>query len=58
LWWVFFKIESQELFAPGWLPTKILLISASCVAGITGVSHQCHGSQLTLKLSESHFPQL
>jgi hypothetical protein len=32
-----FKIESCELFAWGWLPTMMLLISASWVARITGV---------------------
>jgi hypothetical protein len=35
----FFKIGSQELFAMGYLPTKTLLISASCAARITGMSH-------------------
>jgi hypothetical protein len=34
-----FKIGSWELFAWGWLWTMILLIFASWVAGITGVSH-------------------
>jgi hypothetical protein len=33
----FFKIGSLEPFAWGWLRTSILLISASRVAGITGV---------------------
>jgi hypothetical protein len=36
----FFEIGSCELFAWGWLWTVILLISASWVAGITGVSHR------------------
>jgi hypothetical protein len=36
----FFKTGSQELFAQGWLLIVILLISASTVARITGVSHQ------------------
>jgi lysylphosphatidylglycerol synthetase-like protein (DUF2156 family) len=40
LWWIFFKIGSHEIFARGWLGTLILLISASRVARITGVSHQ------------------
>jgi hypothetical protein len=34
-----FQIGSCELFLPGWLQTTILLISASLVARITGVSH-------------------
>jgi hypothetical protein len=38
-----FKIGSWELFAWGWLWTMILLIFASWVAGITGVSHWCLG---------------
>jgi hypothetical protein len=37
----FFKIGSHELFAWGWLPTAILLISAFQVAKITGMSHRC-----------------
>jgi hypothetical protein len=36
-----FEIESPELFTSGWLQTAILLISASQVARITGMSHQC-----------------
>jgi hypothetical protein len=40
LWWVFFvKIESRTI-CPGWFWTMILLISASWVARITGVSPQ------------------
>jgi hypothetical protein len=35
-----FKIGSHELCAGGWLWTNILLISASWVARIIGVSHQ------------------
>jgi hypothetical protein len=35
----FFEIRSLELFAWGWLPTLIILISASSVARIIGVSH-------------------
>jgi hypothetical protein len=35
----FFEIGSHELFAQGWLRTMILLISASWVARITGVSY-------------------
>jgi hypothetical protein len=34
-----FKIGSHELFARGWFVTAVLLISASLVARITGVSH-------------------
>jgi hypothetical protein len=36
----FFEMGSWELFAWGWFQTKILLISASQVARITGMSHQ------------------
>jgi hypothetical protein len=37
----FFKIGSCQVFVQGWLRTVILLISASWIARITGVSHQC-----------------
>jgi hypothetical protein len=37
----FFKIGSLELFPQAGLQTAILLISASWVARITGVSHPC-----------------
>jgi hypothetical protein len=37
----FFKIGSCGTICPGWLRTAILLISASWVARITGVSHHC-----------------
>jgi hypothetical protein len=36
-----YKIGSHELFAQGWLQTEILLISASGVVKITGMSLQC-----------------
>jgi hypothetical protein len=36
---VMLKVEFQELFCPGWLQTAVLLISASQVATIIGVSH-------------------
>jgi hypothetical protein len=36
----FFEAESCKLFARGWLQSMILLISASWVATITGMSHQ------------------
>jgi hypothetical protein len=36
----FFQIGAHELFTQGWLQTSILLISASWVARITGMSHQ------------------
>jgi hypothetical protein len=39
LWGFFFEIGSHKLFAQGGLLTTILLISASRVASITGVSH-------------------
>jgi hypothetical protein len=41
LWWIFFKIGSSGTICPGWLRTSIPLISASWVARITGVRHQC-----------------
>jgi hypothetical protein len=37
----FYEIGSLEICALGWLGTLILLISASWVAGITGMSHRC-----------------
>jgi hypothetical protein len=37
----FFEIGSPRLFAWGWLWTMILMISASWVARIIGVSYQC-----------------
>jgi hypothetical protein len=37
----FFKIGSHELFAETWFCTEILLMSASPVARIIGVSHLC-----------------
>jgi hypothetical protein len=36
-----FQIGPCKLFAQGWLGTTILLISASWLARITGVSHWC-----------------
>jgi hypothetical protein len=54
----FFSVEigSQELFAWGWPQTVILLISASQVASITGMSHQC---PLTLCfLTTFHSPEV
>jgi hypothetical protein len=36
---VILEMRSHELFAPGWVQTTILLISAYQVARITGVSH-------------------
>jgi hypothetical protein len=39
LWWVFQDRFSQTI-CQGWLQTSILLISASWVARITGMSHQ------------------
>jgi hypothetical protein len=38
LWWVFPDRVSWTI-CPGWLPVTILLISASWVARITGMSH-------------------
>jgi hypothetical protein len=40
LCWVFFQGRVSWTICPGWLWTSILLISASWVAGITGMSHQ------------------
>jgi hypothetical protein len=34
------EIKSHALFARGWFQTLVLLISASLVARITGMSHQ------------------
>jgi hypothetical protein len=42
---------------PSWLWTAILLISASWVARITGVSHQCPAQQ-TFKVCESQHCKL
>jgi hypothetical protein len=41
----FFKIRSLKLFARGWLQTLIFPISASWVARITSLSHQCPGKE-------------
>jgi hypothetical protein len=38
--WGFFRDRVSWTICPGWLQTSILLISASWVARITGVSHQ------------------
>jgi hypothetical protein len=46
----FFKIGSCELFAQGWLQITILLIFATWVARITGVSHQCLAAVLGFQL--------
>jgi hypothetical protein len=66
----FFEIGFLKLFCPGWLQTSILLVSASWVAGITGVSQQCLAivllimKELTVKLHghqkylESHEVQI
>jgi hypothetical protein len=43
-----FNIGSQELFAWGRLQTAILLISASQVAKIRGISYKCPALQLIL----------
>jgi hypothetical protein len=40
LWWIFWDRVSRTIF-PGWLWTTVLLISASWVAKIIGVSHWC-----------------
>jgi hypothetical protein len=40
LWWIFSRWVSRRTTCPGWLQTMILLISASWIARITGVSHQ------------------
>jgi hypothetical protein len=41
LWWVFLRDRVSRTVCLGWLWTVILLISASWVARIIGVSHQC-----------------
>jgi hypothetical protein len=45
----FFQDRVSRVICPGWLWTVILLISASWVARITGMSHQC----LPLKLAQA-----
>jgi hypothetical protein len=45
------QIGSSELFAWGWLWSKILLISASWVARITGMRHQLPALFLPFHLS-------
>jgi hypothetical protein len=40
LWWDFFWDRVLQTICPDWLWTSILLISASWVARITGVSHR------------------
>jgi hypothetical protein len=42
--WRVFKIGSHGTICSGWLWTEILLIFASWVARITGVSYQCLAS--------------
>jgi hypothetical protein len=37
----FFQDRVSGTISPGWLQTTILLISASLVARITGLSHLC-----------------
>jgi hypothetical protein len=44
----FFKIGSRELFVQGWHRILIFLISASWVARIIGMSHQCPASFCSL----------
>jgi hypothetical protein len=39
LYWLFFWDRVSQTICPDWLQTVILLISASWIAGITGVSH-------------------
>jgi hypothetical protein len=40
LWWFFFWDRVSCTICPGWLWTTVLLISASWVARITGMSHR------------------
>jgi hypothetical protein len=49
----FFKIGSRELFYPGWLWTLILLIAASWVARIIGMSYWCPASSYIFKCKET-----
>jgi hypothetical protein len=51
LWWVFWDRVLWTI-CPGWLRTMILLISASQVARITGVSHQ-HLARVSTICSET-----
>jgi hypothetical protein len=48
LWRVFWD-RGLWTMCPGWLQTSILLISASWVARLTGVSHQCPVWEITFK---------
>jgi hypothetical protein len=49
----FFEIGSLELFATGWLQTGILLISASWIARITGMSQGLLAFPYTLNITFS-----
>jgi hypothetical protein len=40
LLWLFWRWGASQTICPGWPQTEILLISASQIARITGVSHQ------------------
>jgi hypothetical protein len=48
LLWLYFGVKILQTICPGWTWTKILLITASQVARITGVSHW-HPAKRTLK---------
>jgi hypothetical protein len=50
----FFEMESRRTICLGWLWTVILLISASWVARITGMSHQCPVEPCSLRTAHSH----
>jgi hypothetical protein len=52
----FFKIGSRKLLCPGWLQTKILLLSVSWVARVTGMSHRCLAKCILIrKLSHENY---
>jgi hypothetical protein len=52
----FFRDRVSKTICPGWLQTSILLISASWVARITGVSHQ-HPAQIILVIWKNITPK-
>jgi hypothetical protein len=52
------EMRSWGIFCPGWLQSAILLISASWVARIVGVSHWCWASVLFLKIRTPVLPEL
>jgi hypothetical protein len=49
LWTCFQDRVSQTIFLAGWLRAAVLLISASWVAKMTGMSHRCPAQTTFLK---------